>query len=151
MPESQSARGASVLSDKPSVISADSSMSLDRQGAIILSESLRVADLHGSMYMDETPTAGEPGSFILQKAKKPAPTSFGSLAGTARGAASAAPSTTGTPVLQGKAPPQLKTTDLPAEEKKKGTKSSPASPLSPTTPGGKKRKKSKALASGVKA
>ena len=141
MPDTQS----SLLSSKAPLASGKASAT-DIRGTALLSGSLKLASRFDGEFMDENPLVGEPGSFILQKAREqPSQSTSQTLSQTTSMTTSQATTTTvkSTEAVKASAPPTpapLKTEGLPPAEKKvKGEKT-------PVTPGtaGKKRKKSKA-------
>ena len=128
MPESQ----VSLRSTKAPSVSDKEPVS-DLRGTALLAQSLHLSSLYSGEYMDENPLIGEPGSFILQKARE-APSQTQSQ--------STIKSTPSIP-MKASAPPTpapLKT-DIPLETKK-ALKAGEKTPITPGTRE-KKRKKSK--------
>ena len=140
-PDTQST--ASFPRTKQPSLNEKNAAAFDPSGSNLLAESLGLALRYGSEYMDENPLIGEPGKFIIQKAKDaPVPSKLAAAAAASSGAGAgmtgkATPgASSSTPPVP---PPPLKT-DLAAEVANKvrgGEKS-------PLTPGGKKKKKNKA-------
>ena len=112
----------------------------------LLAQSLSLLQRYGDEYMDEMPLVGEPGSFIMQRAKDGAKVSVRASAQKGSGESAEkgeenGDASSGAGPVRGAAPspPPIKT-DL-ASEVHKRVKGAEKSPLTPG--GGKKRKKSK--------
>ena len=129
MPETQ----ASFRSTKTAPVT-DKEPLTDPRGTALLAQSLHLSSLYSGEYMDENPLVGEPGSFILQKARE---------ARSQSQSQSTVKSTPSVP-LKASAPPTpapLKT-DI-SLEPRKALKAGEKTPITPGTRE-KKRKKSKA-------
>ena len=133
MPETQ---GSATSSKTP--LTSEKTSTLDLQGAKLLAESFSLSLRYGNEYMDENPLVGEPGSFVLKRARE-MPSQSQTQSQMSNSTASAKPSAPPTPA-------PLKT-DLPPGPFRKGSKGGEKSPTTPGFRDKKGRKKSKVAVS----